>query len=413
MANRKFPASLYRLCVVYVAENVHSLCPANEETFARAFPLGVSKDLVVQSLKQQNFTSLYHLIKHLLSRNGLRYIEHRFPVAILSRLPGLVRETPDYLKHLVELSLDGVVNQDNRRMVEMLCQQAGLRLVTQRPRNVPDRPQVQVSENCNHLCKSPFSFPPVANDRLYHLMTRQHLLESEMCLVRRITVRSPFDLRHGLLLEQRVTVSFLAKLLLPLPEDCQLNFAFYNPCSVRRMLQSSTALLPICSASNFHRPNRLSLVFTGQESILHAGLLREFKNHALGVSSATLKIFSLEQAEPGLGVVGIGLNTLALCMFHLYAASVGEECPVLKNLGPKDMLTLIPSNELSVPQDTHFMWLLRLKFPVKKIQNTSPEQLLWLLRNGYKPTGVSLEICQLTETCPEVAFGTFPKLHEL
>ncbi|KAL3180079.1 hypothetical protein MRX96_037464 [Rhipicephalus microplus] len=174
MANRKSPASLYRLCVIYVSDNIHSLCPANEDIFASAFPLGVSKDLVVQALKQQNFTSLYHLLKHHLSREGLRYIEHRLPVAILSRLPRLVRETPAYLKHLVELSLDGVVNEDNRRMVEMLCQQAGLRLVTQRPRNVPDRPHVQVTENCNYLCKSPFSLPPVAYDRLNQLMTRQH-----------------------------------------------------------------------------------------------------------------------------------------------------------------------------------------------------------------------------------------------
>ncbi|KAL3180081.1 hypothetical protein MRX96_037465 [Rhipicephalus microplus] len=341
MVNRKSPASLYRFCVVFVAENVHSLCPANEDIFARAFPLG-----------------------HRLSRDGLRYIEHRLPVAILSRLPRLVRETPDYLKHLVELSLDGVVNEDNRRMVEMLCQQAGLRLVTQRPRNVPDRPQVQVTENCNYLCKSPFSLPPVAYDRLYQLMTRQHLLEGEKCLVRRMTAWSSFDLRHGLLREQRVTVSFLSKLLLSLLlEDCQLNFTFHIPCSVRRMLQSSTALLPICSASNFHRQDRLSLVFTGQKNILHAGLLRQFKDHALGISSATLKIFCLEQAEPGLGVVGIGLNTLALCMFQLYAAAVGEEFPDLRNLEPKDMQTLIPSNELLVLQDTHFMWLLRLKFP--------------------------------------------------
>ncbi|KAL3180078.1 hypothetical protein MRX96_037463 [Rhipicephalus microplus] len=179
------------------------------------------------------------------------------------------------------------------------------------------------------------------------------------------------------------------------------------------MLQSSAALLPIGSASNFHQQNRLSLVFTGQESILHAGLLRQFKDHALGISSATLKIFSLEQAEPGLGVVGIGLNTLALCMFQQYAAAVGEEFPDLRNLEPKDMQALIPSNELSVLQDTHFMWRLRLKFPVNKTQETKPEQLLWLQRNVYKPTEVCLEICQLTETYPEVAFGIFPKLYEL
>ncbi|KAH8030811.1 hypothetical protein HPB51_011855 [Rhipicephalus microplus] len=329
MANCKSPAFLCRLCVVYVSENVHSLCPANEDIFASACPLGVSKDLVVQSLKQQNFTSLYHLLKHRLSRDGLRYIEYRLLVAILSRLPRLVRENLGYFKHLAELSLDGVVNECNRRMVEMLCQQAHLRLVTQRPRNVPDRPQVQVAENCNHLRKLSLSFPPVADGGLYQLMTRQRLLESETCMVRRITVRSPFDLLRGLPREQRVTVSFLPKLPLPFPGDCQLNFTDLTPCSVRRTLQSSTALLPICSASHFHRQNRISLVLTGQESILPSGLPREFKDHALGVSSATLNIFSLEQAEPSLGVVAIGLNTLALCMFNLYAAAVGKECAVL------------------------------------------------------------------------------------
>ncbi|KAL3226818.1 hypothetical protein MRX96_024645 [Rhipicephalus microplus] len=139
MANRKSPASLYCLCVVYVSENIHSFCAVNEDIFASAFPLGVSKDLVVQSLKQQNFTSLYHLLKDRLSRDGLRYIEYRLPVAILSRLPRHVREDLGYFKRLVELSLDGVVNEYNRRMVEMVCQQAHLWLVTQRPRNVPDR----------------------------------------------------------------------------------------------------------------------------------------------------------------------------------------------------------------------------------------------------------------------------------
>ncbi|KAL3226819.1 hypothetical protein MRX96_024646 [Rhipicephalus microplus] len=148
-----------------------------------------------------------------------------------------------------------------------------------------------------------------------------------MCMVSRIAVWSPFDLLRGLPREQRVTVSFLPKLPLPFPDDCKLNFTDYMPCSVRRMVHSSTALLPICSASNFYRQNRISLVLTGQESILPSGL--EFKDHALGVSSATSKIFSLEQAEPSLEVVGIGLNTLALCMFYLYAAAVGKECLVL------------------------------------------------------------------------------------
>ncbi|KAL3190338.1 hypothetical protein MRX96_019409 [Rhipicephalus microplus] len=89
--------SLYRLCVVYVSTNIHSLCPAHEDMFASALPLNVSKDLVAQSLKHENFASLYDLLKHRLSYNMLRYTEHRLPMAILSRLPRLVREAPSFL----------------------------------------------------------------------------------------------------------------------------------------------------------------------------------------------------------------------------------------------------------------------------------------------------------------------------
>ncbi|KAL3180084.1 hypothetical protein MRX96_037468 [Rhipicephalus microplus] len=47
--------------------------------FASAFPLGVSKELVVQSLKQQNFTSLYLLLEHHLSGDGLRSLSTASP----------------------------------------------------------------------------------------------------------------------------------------------------------------------------------------------------------------------------------------------------------------------------------------------------------------------------------------------
>ncbi|KAL3190337.1 hypothetical protein MRX96_019410 [Rhipicephalus microplus] len=73
--------------------------------FASTFPLNVSKDLGAQSLKHQNFASLYHLLKYRLSCNRLRYIEHRLPIVILSPLFRLVREAPWYLRQLDELSL--------------------------------------------------------------------------------------------------------------------------------------------------------------------------------------------------------------------------------------------------------------------------------------------------------------------
>ncbi|KAH8018567.1 hypothetical protein MRX96_018987 [Rhipicephalus microplus] len=127
MSEHKFPASLYRLCIVYVSGNIDTLCPAHEDKFGSAFPLNVSKDLVGQSLKQQNLASLYHLLKHCLSPKGLRYIEYRLPTAILSRLPKFVRESPDYLRELVELTLVGVANEDDRRMIEVFGHHAHLR----------------------------------------------------------------------------------------------------------------------------------------------------------------------------------------------------------------------------------------------------------------------------------------------
>ncbi|KAL3197429.1 hypothetical protein MRX96_044899 [Rhipicephalus microplus] len=72
MAEGQFLVSLDRHCFVYVSGNVHSLGPAQHDIFANALPLNVSKDLEVQLLKQQSFTSLCHLLKHRLSGNGLR-----------------------------------------------------------------------------------------------------------------------------------------------------------------------------------------------------------------------------------------------------------------------------------------------------------------------------------------------------
>ncbi|KAH8024849.1 hypothetical protein HPB51_001482 [Rhipicephalus microplus] len=126
--------------------------------FLFAFPLNVSNDLVEQSLKQQNFFSLYHLLNHLSSHNGLRYIEHRLPVIILPWLRRLPREGPCYFKQLVETTFVGVMNEDDQRVVEVLCQQAHLRLVTQCPLNVPDHAQVQVTEKSKEFHNSTFPF---------------------------------------------------------------------------------------------------------------------------------------------------------------------------------------------------------------------------------------------------------------
>ncbi|KAL3180083.1 hypothetical protein MRX96_037467 [Rhipicephalus microplus] len=194
-------------------------------------------------------------------------------------------------------------------MVEMLYQQAYLRLVMQRPRNIPDHNQVQVTEDCNHLCKLLLSLSLVADDRLYHLMIQQNLLESEMCVVRRITMWSPFDLLHWLPCEQRRTPNAAV---------------IYSP-----------AAHLICQQLPYAKPYQPRL--DRPKSILPSGLLREFKDHALSVSSATLKIFSLKQDEPGLRVVEIGLNTLTLCMFHLYAAAVSEACLVFRKREREDV----------------------------------------------------------------------------
>ncbi|KAH7982269.1 hypothetical protein HPB52_003558 [Rhipicephalus sanguineus] len=411
MAKRKSPVSLYRLCVVYVSDTIHSLCPADEDIFASAFPLHVSKDLVVQSLKQQNFTSLYHLLKHRLSRDGLRYIEHRLPTAILSRLPRLVRETPALGKHLVELLLVGTMNEDDRRLVEVPGQLPHLRRVTRCPRNVTNRAQVPVAENCRELCKPSFWNQRVADGSFYQLVACQHLLASEMCFDQPVTVWSSFDLLYGLPCQQTAKIPFLAQALHAFSEGCKLNIVEYIARSLVPRLQSSTVLPRI--VSSFPLRSRVSLVLTGQENILPLGLLTVFNDRTLGIISANLKLFFLEQAELGLDIVGTGRKTLTLCMFQLYVAASSEHCPFLRNLDLEDLQTLIPSEQPSFLQDAHFRWLERLKFFFNKMNVTKPEQLPWLLRNRDKLTEVCFGLFHLTDTSPEVASGTFTNRHEL
>ncbi|KAH7951514.1 hypothetical protein HPB52_010261 [Rhipicephalus sanguineus] len=270
MAKRKFPVSLYRLRVVSVSDTIHSLWPAHEDIFANAFPLHVSKDLVVQSFKQQIYTSLHHLPKRRLSRNGLRYIEHRLPTAILSRRPRLVREAPSHCMPLVELSLVGTMSEDDRSLVDVLIGQLPhLRRVTQCRRNVTDHAQVPVAEE---LSKPTFSKERVTDSSLYQLVTCQRLLESEMCFDQRITVWSSFDLLRGLPCQQTAKIPFLTKAALCFPEGCKLSLVEY----MARYL----------------------------------GL----NDRTPGVTS-TLKLFFLEQAKLGLELVGTMLKTLTLRMF--------------------------------------------------------------------------------------------------
>ncbi|KAH7961909.1 hypothetical protein HPB52_013270 [Rhipicephalus sanguineus] len=271
MAKRMSIVSLYRVCVAYVSNTIHSLCPLHEDIFASTLPLHVSKDLVVQSFKQQNFTSLYHPRKHRLSRNGRRYIEHRLPTAILSRLRRLVREAPSHCRQLVEPSLVGTMSQDDMSLVEVLGQLLHLRLVTQYPRIVTDCAQLPVTENCKELCKPTFSNQRDTDGSLYQLVTCEQLLESEMCLDQRLAVRLSFHLLHALPCQQMVNIPFLNEAQLSFPEGCKLNLIEYIACSLGPMLQSATALPHI--VSSYPLLNRVSLVLTGQGSVLPLGLL--------------------------------------------------------------------------------------------------------------------------------------------
>ncbi|KAL3256537.1 hypothetical protein MRX96_046596 [Rhipicephalus microplus] len=94
------------------------------------------KEFVEQSLKQQNFTSLYHLLPHHLSRKWLRYIKYHLTTAVLAQLPRFVCEALCCFRQLDELSLVAVLNGDDRSVMEVLDQQAHLRRVMQRPLNL-------------------------------------------------------------------------------------------------------------------------------------------------------------------------------------------------------------------------------------------------------------------------------------
>ncbi|KAL3197431.1 hypothetical protein MRX96_044901 [Rhipicephalus microplus] len=282
----------------HIHRNVHFLGPVHQDIFADALPLNVSKDFKVQLLKQQNFTSLCHLLKHRLSRNGIRYIEHRLPMAILTRWPRPMREAPCYFRKPVELLLVRVVIEDDRSVVVVLAQEAHLRRVVQRPPNRTDHAEVRFIE----FCKSTLTLRPATDGRLYKLVTRQQLLESEMCFQHCITVWSPFDLLQGLACGQMMKILFLTKVLVAESQSQKRNLVDYTACSLVRMLQSTTARRH--RGSNFYLTRRVSLVLTGQENILPLGQLGVFNDRTFRVSIAPPKIFLLEQAELCLTLAG-------------------------------------------------------------------------------------------------------------
>ncbi|KAL3224040.1 hypothetical protein MRX96_049646 [Rhipicephalus microplus] len=238
MAEDAKPVSLYRLCVVYVARTIDKLCSAHEDIYGSVLPLNVCKDLVRESWKEQYFAPLYHLLKYRVSPEELRYIEYRLPTAILSRLPKHVRESPDYLRKLVELTLVGVVNEDHRRMVEVLGHQDHQRWVARRPLDARQQAQIRVSENSTEICKPMPPFAPPVDGTLYQLMTRQQLLESEMLFDQRITKWSVFNTLRRQLWKQMAKITCITDALLPFLKCFQMNLSDFTACNLRRLLQS-------------------------------------------------------------------------------------------------------------------------------------------------------------------------------
>ncbi|KAL3194982.1 hypothetical protein MRX96_015941 [Rhipicephalus microplus] len=66
MAEHLSAVSLYRICIVYVSNSIHFLCPVPKDISGSAFPLNLSKHLVVESLKDENFTFVVPLYQPLI-----------------------------------------------------------------------------------------------------------------------------------------------------------------------------------------------------------------------------------------------------------------------------------------------------------------------------------------------------------
>ncbi|KAH6941502.1 hypothetical protein HPB50_019159 [Hyalomma asiaticum] len=420
MPKRKTPKPLYRLCVVYVAGTIHSLCPAHgdDAAVASVFPPHVSEDLVdaLQSYKQSNFTSLHHLLTHRLRRIKLSFIDCHLPIDKPSRLPRLLRQISAHGKQLVELSLVGAVHQDDATLVEALGKLPRLRRLTLCLCNVTDRVVISIAKHCRELCELKLSGQRVTDESLYLLVAceqlRSLLLESDMCFDPRITVSSSFHLLGGLPRLQTLKIPFLTEALLLFPAGCKLALVEYMERSLSPLLQCTTALPHIVSICPLL--TRVSLILTGQEGILPLGLLKYLTDLTLRVISNTSELFFRRQVEPVLKMVGPHLKTLTLSLPDLDVAAISQHCPVLTDLEMEDLRTLILSDQPSILQHTQFSRLQRLKFFPHEMNTVTPEQLFGMLRNGGKLTEACLGWCQLTDASLEalVASGTFSKLRE-
>ncbi|KAK8756756.1 hypothetical protein V5799_000524, partial [Amblyomma americanum] len=248
MPRRKTPKPLYRLCVVYVARAIHSLCPAHEDAATSVFPPHVSEDLVdvLQSYTQSNFTSVHHLLTHRLRRIRLSFIDCHLPFNKPSRLPRLLRQISEHGKQLVELSLVGSVHQDDTPLVEALCKLPRLRRLTLCLCNVTDRVVCSIAEHCRELSELKLSGQRLTDESLYLLVActqlRSLLLESDMCFDPRISVASPFHLLRGLPRLQTLKIPFLTEALLLFPVGCKLSLVEYMERGLSPLLQCTTAL---------------------------------------------------------------------------------------------------------------------------------------------------------------------------
>uniref|UniRef100_A0A1E1X614 Putative leucine rich repeat some n=1 Tax=Amblyomma aureolatum TaxID=187763 RepID=A0A1E1X614_9ACAR len=418
MPRRKTPKPLYRLCVVYVAGTIQSLCPAHDDAVASVFPPHVSEDLVdaLQSYKQSNFTSLHHLLTHRLRRIRLSFIDCHLPIDKPSRLPRLLRQISEHGKQLVDLSLVGAVHQDDATLVEALCKLPRLRRLTLCLCNVTDRVVCSIAEHCRELSELKLSGQRVTDESLYLLVAcsqlRSLLLESDMCFDPRISVASSFHLLRGLPHLQTLKIPFLTEALLLFPEGCKLSLVEYMERGLSPLLQCTTALphiVSICPSLT-----RVSLILTGQEAILSLGHLKSLTDLTLRVIATSSERFFRRQVEPVLRMVGSHLKTLTLSLPDLDVAAISEHCPVLTDLEMEDLRTLILSDQPPTLPPTHFRQLQRLKFFPHEMNTVTPEQLFDMLRDGGKLTEACLGWCQLTDTSLEalVASGTFANLRE-
>ncbi|XP_077500370.1 uncharacterized protein LOC144111107 isoform X1 [Amblyomma americanum] len=418
MPRRKTPKPLYRLCVVYVARAIHSLCPAHEDAATSVFPPHVSEDLVdvLQSYTQSNFTSVHHLLTHRLRRIRLSFIDCHLPFNKPSRLPRLLRQISEHGKQLVELSLVGSVHQDDTPLVEALCKLPRLRRLTLCLCNVTDRVVCSIAEHCRELSELKLSGQRLTDESLYLLVActqlRSLLLESDMCFDPRISVASPFHLLRGLPRLQTLKIPFLTEALLLFPVGCKLSLVEYMERGLSPLLQCTTALphiVSICPSLT-----RVSLILTGQEAILSLGHLKSLTDLTIRVIATSSEHFFRRQVEPVLRMVGSHLKTLTLSLPDLDVAAVSEHCPMLTDLEMEDLRTLILSDQPPTLQPTHFRRLQRLKFFPHEMNTVTPEQLFEMLHDGGKLTEACLGWCQLTDSLLEalVASGTFANLRE-